>query len=67
MQDFLKTLPTGRWTRIAVPLKCFARSDAELGHVTDLFELTAASPFALSVSRIALGSQYDVAMDCPAP
>jgi len=63
----LKTLTAGRWTRVAVPLKCFAGAGADLGRVTDLFELRAASPFELSVSRVALGTEYDEAVSCQAP
>ncbi|MBP8081359.1 MAG: exo 1,3/1,4-beta-D-glucan glucohydrolase [Arenimonas sp.] len=66
-QAFLKTLSPGRWTRVAVPLKCFARAGADLARVTDLFELRAASPFELSVSRVALGTEYDQALSCQAP
>jgi len=65
VQAFLQGLPPGRWTRLAVPLKCFARAGADLGRVSDLLELRTASRLELSVSRIALGDDYDHLLGCP--
>lgn len=64
LDGLLGSLPTESWTRIAIPLKCFMRAGADLARVTDLFELTSASELDLSVSGIALGTQYDHALSC---
>jgi beta-glucosidase len=63
----LKSLPVGHWTRLAVPLACFARAGADLTRVSDLFELNSASNLAISVSRVALGGEHDQLADCPPP
>jgi beta-glucosidase len=66
IQSLLQSATPGQWSRIAVPLSCFARAGADLGKVTDLFELGASATFALSVSKVALGRDYDHVLDCPA-
>jgi beta-glucosidase len=68
IQSALKsaTAAPGQWTRIAVPLSCFARSGADLSKVTGIFELATSAAFTLSVSRVAVGREYDQAVDCSA-
>jgi beta-glucosidase len=61
----LRSLTAGRWTRIAVPLACFAHAGAELSRVTGLFELSAATALDFSVSRVALGGDFDQQVSCP--
>jgi len=62
----LRALPAAKWTRLGVPLKCFSEAGADLNRVSGLFELSASAAFDLSVSRIALGTEYDHVVRCPA-
>lgn len=55
------------WTRLGIPLACFARAGADLGAVTGLFRLTATSPLDLSVSSIQLGTEADTSVACNEP
>jgi len=66
VQPLLASAAPGRWTRIAVPLACFARAGADLSKVTGLFELGSSAAFTLGVSKVALGREFDHALDCPA-
>jgi beta-glucosidase len=63
----LAKLPENRWTRIGVPLNCFASAGADLTRVDVVFELETASTLDLSVADIALGSESDQAVDCEHP
>ncbi|GAB2504267.1 glycoside hydrolase family 3 protein [Lysobacter humi (ex Lee et al. 2017)] len=61
------TVPTGRWTRIGIPLACFARNPGELARVSEMFRLEGGPGADIAVSRVELGTQADVALQCPAP
>ncbi len=63
----LTELPENRWTRIGVPLNCFASAGADLTRVDRVFELEAASPLDVSVSDIELGSESDQVVGCEQP
>ena len=64
LRPLLEGLEAGRWTRVAVPLKCFEQAGADLGRVTGLFELGTSGSLGLSFSRVALGNEYDHVLDC---
>ncbi len=57
----LNGIPLGKWTRLAVPLKCF--SSAGMGSVTRPFSLTVGSG-SFSLARVELGSEADVKAAC---
>ncbi len=61
----LRSLPAATWTRIGVPLKCFAGAGAAVERLSSLFEWRASSALDISVSRIALGTDVDHALSCP--
>ncbi len=63
----LRALPKGEWTRLGIPLKCFARAGAAIDKVTSVLDLQAASALDLSISRVALGTDYDHVIDCAKP
>jgi beta-glucosidase len=67
LTPLLGQLTPGRWTRVAVPLKCFEQAGADLKRVTGVLELGTAGAFSLAFSRVALGTEYDQAITCPAP
>jgi beta-glucosidase len=60
----LRALPAATWTRVALPLKCFAQNGAALERLSTLFEWRATSALDISVSRIALDSEFDHALSC---
>ncbi|CAA9311541.1 MAG: GH3 [uncultured Lysobacter sp.] len=64
--DLLSKAPSSAWTRIAVPLTCFARAGADLTRVSGVFDLSAEGPLDLSVSSIVLGTESDQTLVCPA-
>jgi beta-glucosidase len=55
------------WTRIAIPLACFARAGADLSRVTDVFRVSSKTALDLSVSRVALGTEAEQTVSCSAP
>jgi beta-glucosidase len=60
----LAQAPAGQWRRIAIPLKCFARSGADMRKITTGLSLRTAGMLDLSVSRIALSTEFDQAVAC---
>ncbi|MGY3266207.1 glycoside hydrolase family 3 N-terminal domain-containing protein [Lysobacter sp. HA35] len=60
----LAEIPTGRWTRVAVPLVCFARGGTDLTKVDDVFHLTADAGLEIAFSQIELDTQADHAVQC---
>lgn len=60
----IAALPAGKWTTLAVPLKCFARAGADLSRVDAPFTLTLAGPATVSLSRVALGMVADRTVAC---
>jgi beta-glucosidase len=67
IDPLLRALPTGTWQDIAVPLACLARAGADMGAVSDMFRLSSAGAFALSVSQVVLGPASGHAMECKEP
>ena len=58
----LRATPPGAWTRLGIPLKCFAASGADLGK-TSAFDVEATN-LDVSLSRLALGTDFDRKVDC---
>jgi beta-glucosidase len=67
IKDALLNLPRAEWTRLGIPRACFAQVGTDLSQVLKLFELRTAGKFEVSISRIAMGSEFDHALDCPKP
>ena len=61
----LSALPHGQWTRLGVPLKCFRSAGADMHHVERPFEFGAGAGSALTVFRVALGTDADRVVRCP--
>jgi beta-glucosidase len=64
LQAVLPSLTVGQWTRVGIPLACFAHAGADLSRVTDLFELDGSAPLDVSVSQVALSAQADHTVSC---
>lgn len=63
----LRDLPLATWTRVAMPLKCFADAGASVDRLTALMEWRTTADLDVSVSRVALGTEFDHALACAAP
>jgi beta-glucosidase len=60
----LAQTPSGSWQRVAIPLKCFARSGADMARITTGVSLRTAGTLDVAISRIALGTEFDQAVQC---
>lgn len=63
----LRALVAGEWTRLGIPLKCFAQGGADLSRVDSMLDIEAAASLELSLSRLALGTDYDHVHRCARP
>jgi beta-glucosidase len=54
----------GEWRHIKVPLSCFARSGADLGHVTSPFALATAGELTVRIANIRLESGTEDLLPC---
>lgn len=62
--DLIARLPQGEWKRVGVPLKCFARGNANMASVDEPFRLTVTNGASLSLARVALGQDADERIAC---
>lgn len=60
----LAQTPSGSWQRVAIPLKCFARSGADMARITTGVSLRTSGTLDVAISRIALGTEFDQAVQC---
>jgi len=60
----LAATPPGQWGHLKVPLVCFARAGADLGHVSTPFALEASGKLTLAVANIHLESGMDGVTPC---
>jgi beta-glucosidase len=60
----LASTPPGQWGHLKIPLVCFARTGADLGHVTTPFALETSGRLALTVANIRLESGTDGVTSC---
>ena len=60
----LAQAPAGQWRRMAIPLKCFATSGADMRKITTGVSVRTAGTLDLSVSRISLSTEWDQAVAC---
>ncbi len=61
----LSKVAPGQWTRIGVSLKCFRAAGADMHHIEQPFAWGAGSGTDIAISRVALGTDVDQAVDCP--
>ena len=54
----------GQWGHLKVPLVCFARAGADLGHVSTPFALDTSGPLTLAIANIRLESGTDGVVAC---
>jgi beta-glucosidase len=60
----LAALPTGAWTRIGVPLKCFRTAGADMHRIDQPFVWGAGAGSSVALARVALGTDADQVVDC---
>jgi len=65
LDPLLAAVPAGEWTRIGVPLRCFAQSGADLSRVSEIFHIDSAARLDLSVSSIGIGPAPEHSLRCP--
>jgi beta-glucosidase len=56
--------PPGNWRRIAVPLKCFSQSGADMRQIRTALSLRTAGAMDIAVQRVALGTDADQRVAC---
>lgn len=55
----------GGWERLGVPLKCLAAAGADMGRIDVPVFLQSDASLRVSLSRVALDTEYDRLLDCP--
>lgn len=60
----LSRVPAGSWQRVAIPLKCFATSGADMQRITTGVSMRTAGALDVSISRVALGTESDHVVAC---
>lgn len=63
----LKALPKEQWLQVGMPLKCFQAAGADMRHIEVPFRLETAAADTIDIARVALGTDPDHALPCPAP
>jgi beta-glucosidase len=56
--------PAGEWRRVAVPLKCFGQSGADMKQIRTALSLRTAGALDIAVQRVALGTDADQKVAC---
>jgi beta-glucosidase len=64
LDSALTQASVGQWRRVAIPLKCFASSGADMRKITRGLSLSTAGALDIAVSRIALSTEFDQAVTC---
>jgi beta-glucosidase len=57
--------PANEWRRIAVPLKCFSQSGADMKQIRTSLSLRTAGSLDVAIQRVALGTEADQRVACP--
>ncbi len=60
----IKQIPAGQWKRVGIALKCLRTAGASMNAVTVPMRLISQGKGTLSISSIALSTDYDIAVDC---
>jgi beta-glucosidase len=64
LDQALAQSPPGNWRRIAVPLKCFSQSGADMQQIRTSLSLRTAGAMDIAVQRVALGTDADQRVAC---
>ncbi len=64
LDQALAQSPPKEWQRVAVPLKCFAQSGADMKQIRTALSLRTAGSLDLAVQRVALGTEADRKVPC---
>jgi beta-glucosidase len=64
LDQALAQAPPGNWRRIAVPLKCFSQSGADMQQIRTALSLRTAGAMDIAVQRVALGTDADQRVAC---
>jgi len=62
----LAALPRGQWTRVGIPLKCFAGAGANMGKLTAV-GVESMAGYGLAISEIGYGTVADHTLGCTTP
>jgi beta-glucosidase len=65
LDQALAQVPTGNWRRIAVPLKCFSQSGADMSRIRTALALRTEGTLDIAIQRIALDTAADTRLTCP--
>ncbi|MET0755848.1 MAG: glycoside hydrolase family 3 N-terminal domain-containing protein [Pseudoxanthomonas sp.] len=60
----LGAIPADTWTRVGIPLKCFAAANASMGRLTVAAGIEASAGAQLSVSEVGYGTLADQVLKC---
>jgi beta-glucosidase len=60
----LAQMPRGSWRRLAIPLKCFANSGADMHRITTGISMRTSGTLDVAISRVALGTESDQTVSC---
>lgn len=63
--DTLAALPRGQWTRLGIQLRCLRVAGADTGKLSVPFALRGSAGLRLSLSQVALGTDFDQRVECP--
>ncbi len=66
IRDALAHLPKGKWTTLAIPLKCFQKGGAAMQSLASPFVLESDAPMRVSLWQVGLDSHADTVLPCPA-
>jgi beta-glucosidase len=64
LDQALAQSPAGDWRRVAVPLKCFGQSGADMKQIRTALSLRTAGSLDIAVQRVALGTDADQRVAC---
>jgi beta-glucosidase len=64
IESALAQMPAGNWRRLAIPLKCFARSGADMQRITTGISMRTAGTLDVAISRVSLGTESDQTVAC---
>ncbi|HSX63540.1 MAG TPA: glycoside hydrolase family 3 C-terminal domain-containing protein, partial [Pseudoxanthomonas sp.] len=67
LRDTLAALPRDKWSRVGVPLKCFAVAGADVAKLDRVWQLETAAAMDVSLARLTLGAlnEADHIVECP--
>ena len=64
LDQALAQSPAGNWRRLAIPLKCFSQSGADMMQIRTALSLRTAGALDIDIHRVALGTEADQRVAC---